>query len=272
MLKLSSHCTKPLVTCGCGSEGWLTFLSLAWVRVGLGASCRIVCLVLLSTCLPRSARAGTITGKVMAQGKADTAQGGNSDAYQSHALKFAEKVNYAEMRDFVVYLEGVITNYSQPTNLVAQTVTTVPQVDQKKAEFSPHVLPVMVGTLVRWPNNDDIFHNVFSYSEAKKFDLELYKKNDNRKHEVLFDKAGVVDVFCSIHAHMSCVVLVLENPFFAVSDPRNGHFSITNVPPGDYTLVAWHERMPLTKAKVSIKGNEVVTRNLTMEIKGLPNY
>ena len=74
-------------------------------------------------------------------------------------------------------------------------------------------MPIVEGTTVDWPNNDDILHNVFSYSEAKPFDLDLYKA-PVVKH-VTFDKPGRVDVFCSIHTRIDYVVLVLENPFFA---------------------------------------------------------
>ena len=77
-----------------------------------------------------------------------------------------------------------------------------------------------------------IYHNVFSYSEAKSFDLGLYKDGDETE-EVNFDKAGRVDVFCSIHSTMNCVVLVLENPCFALTNPK-GVYTITNVPAGTY--------------------------------------
>jgi len=87
------------------------------------------------------------------------------------------------------------------------------------------------------------FHNVFSKSDANRFDLDLYKKGDPAKKSPPFDKPGEVDVFCSIHARMSCIILVLENPYFAKTDGR-GRYTITNVPPGHYTLVAWQERLP----------------------------
>jgi len=108
-------------------------------------------------------------------------------------------------------------------------------VAQKKAQFIPHVLPVLVGTTVAWPNNDDIYHNVFSYSETRQFDLDLYKAPTIK--EVTFDKPGRVDVFCSIHSTMNCVVLVLENPYYTATDPK-GAYTIGNVPAGTYSLIA----------------------------------
>ena len=125
----------------------------------------------------------------------------------------------------------------------------------------------MVGTTVEFPNKDDIYHNVFSYSEAKQFDLDLYK--DPVVKNVTFDKPGQVDVFCSIHANMSCVVLVLENPFFAVANAR-GEYSITNVPAGTYQLKAWHERMPAQLHPVTVPETGVVRADFTLGITGLP--
>src|SRR4029079_18714624 len=115
--------------------------------------------------------------------------------------------------------------------------------------FLPHVLPIVAGTTVEWPNNDDIFHNVFSMSEANPFDLGLYKNPDVKR--VPFNKAGRVDVFCSIHANMNCVVDVLENPWFAVAD-AGGKYAITNVPPGTYKLKAWHERLPSQTQEITV--------------------
>src|SRR4029079_18230596 len=139
--------------------------------------------------------------------------------------KFAERINYAELRDFVIYIDGPVGDkpVASPSTIAVETR----RVAQNGAQFAPHVMPVLIGTTVSWPNNDDIYHNVFSMSEAKPFDLDLYKGNPPDKR-VTFDKTGRVDVFCSIHANMHCVVLVVENPSFAVTDDR-GRYSITNV-------------------------------------------
>jgi plastocyanin len=212
------------------------------------------------------ARAGSITGHVHAEGKPGADQASAGGNYDSRALKFAERVDYADMRDFVVFIVGPLTNagVAAPTNL-AQVTTT--RVSQQKATFSPHVLPVMVGTTVEWPNKDDIYHNVFSYSEAKQFDLGLYK--DPVVTNVTFDKPGQVDVFCSIHANMSCIVLVLENPFFAVSNSR-GDYLITNVPAGTYQLKAWHERLPTQVRSITVPDSGVARADFTLGITGLP--
>ena len=137
---------------------------------------------------------------------------------------FAPRVDYSQMRDFVGFIEGiVVANTAPATNLVFVTTS---RVAQKGAQFAPHILPVMAGMTVEWPNHDDIFHNVFSISDAKEFDLGLYKDSPLDKR-VTFDKPGKVDVYCSIHANMSCVVL--ENPYFATTDAA-GKFTIKNLP------------------------------------------
>lgn len=215
-----------------------------------------------------SAIAGTITGTVRAQGKSTPEAAVAEGEYDSRKYKFAEKVNYEEMRDFVVYIEGPVGNTSSPTDktLVVETRRTI---EQKGATFSPHVLPLVVGSTVEWPNYDTIFHNVFSVSETKPFDLDLYKNPTVKR--VTFDKAGRVDVFCSIHANMNCVVLVLENPFFTCADPR-GHYSIANVPAGTYKLKAWHERLPAQTKEITVPETGEVKADFVLGINGLPRY
>jgi len=215
------------------------------------------------------AMAGTITGTVHAEGKAGAAQDAQGGKYDSHQFKFVERVNYAEMHDFVVYIEGPIAG-QKPVDPDKTARVVTQKVSQHKATFNPHILPVMVGTTVEWPNNDDIFHNVFSYSEAKPFDLGLYKNPDDPK-KVTFDKPGRVDVFCSIHSSMSCVVLVLENPFFAITNDK-GAYSITNVPAGVYKLKAWHERLPAQVREITVPETGEVHVDFTLGITGLPKY
>jgi plastocyanin len=213
--------------------------------------------------------AGDVTGTVRAEPKAGTEQNqsATSAAYASRKYKFAEKVDYTAMRDFVVFLEGKVGTNATPTNVLAVTTS---RVAQKGAVFTPHILPVVAGTTVEWPNHDDIFHNVFSDSDAKPFDLGLYKDNPPEKR-VTFDKPGKVDVYCSIHANMHCVVLVLENPYFAMADTE-GRFTITNVPPGTYKLKAWHERLPADEREITVPANGVVSADFILTVKNLPKY
>ena len=107
-------------------------------------------------------------------------------------------------------------------------------------------------------------------SAVKPFDLDLYKGNPPDKR-VTFDQPGRVDVFCSIHEKMNCIVLVLENPYFAVADSR-GHYAITNVPPGTYKLKAWHERLPAKTMEVVVPESGEVKTDFVLGISGLPKY
>lgn len=217
-------------------------------------------------------RAGTISGIVHAEGKALPESSAASGQYDSRKYKFVERVDYSQLRNFVVHIEGVITNAVAATTTTTNVMVRVDtkRIKQEKANFSPSVMPIVVGTTVEWPNNDEIFHNVFSMSEAKSFDLDLYKGNPPDKR-VTFDKAGRVEVFCSIHANMHCTVLVLENQYFAVADER-GRYTITNVPPGTYKLKAWHERLPSQSQEITVTAEGDVTVNFTLGIKNLPKY
>jgi plastocyanin len=226
-------------------------------------------LMLVAWMAAASARAGTLVGKVHAEGKAGAAQDAQCGAYDSRALKLAERVDYDEMRDFVVYIEGPVGAAKPAAPDKPLQVVTTKKISQKKAMFSPHVLPVVVGTTVEWPNFDDIYHNVFSISDAKQFDLGFYK--DPVVKSVTFDKPGRVDVFCSIHASMNCIILVVENPWFAVTDGK-GAYVIPNVPPGAYKLKAWHDRMPSQVREITVPETGVVNADFTLGITNLPTY
>jgi plastocyanin len=205
---------------------------------------KIRALILLCLISAPFARGGTLVGVVKAQPKPELAQqaGAAGGKYDSRQFKFVERIKYDEIKDFIVFIDGVMTNVTFATP--SKDVIT-----QKDAMFHPHVMPVVVGTEVRWPNKDDIFHNVFSISDAKNFDLGLYK--DPEIGKVTFDKAGRVDVFCSIHSQMNCVILVLQNPFFAATDSK-GAYRITNIPAGTYKVKAWHERLPGQTKEITI--------------------
>jgi len=215
-----------------------------------------------------NSQGGTITGIVRAQGKEGADQEPVAGKYDSRKFKFLERINYAELHDFIIYIDERSTN--QPA-LPGKTVRVVTKkkVTQKGAMFSPHVLPIMVGTTVEWPNNDEIYHNVFSMSEAKEFDLGLYEGGKSKS--VLFDKPGRVDVFCSIHTTMNCIVLVLETPHFAASDEK-GRYTIAQVPPGTYKLKAWHERLPSQTKEVTVTEEGAVKVDFTLGITNLPKY
>ena len=110
---------------------------------------------------------------------------------------------------------------------------------QKGKRFTPHVLPIPVGSTVDFPNFDPIFHNAFSNFAGQPFDTGLYRPGTTQK--VQFRREGIVRVFCNIHSNMSAVIIVLKTPYYAVSK-FDGSFRIDSVPVGDYKLNVWHER------------------------------
>jgi len=218
--------------------------------------------------LAAAVHAGTIVGVARARGKEGAEPVAAGANYSSRKFKFAERIDYAEMRDFVVSVVGAPATNAGPATKPVQVVTSR-KITQQGAAFSPHVLPILVGTTVEWPNQDEIFHNVFSISEPKEFDLGLYKHPELKR--VTFDKPGRVDVFCSIHKAMNCVILVLENPYFAATDARN-QYAITNVPPGTYRLRAWHERLPSQTREVTVPAAGEVRVDFTLGVTELPQY
>jgi plastocyanin len=110
--------------------------------------------------------------------------------------------------------------------------------DQHNETFVPHVLAIMTGTSVDFPNTDKFYHNVFSLSKVAKFDLGRYAAG--RSRTVRFDRSGIVRVFCDIHSHMNAFILVFSHPFFAMTD-TDGRYRIENIPPGTYNVIAWNE-------------------------------
>ena len=137
-----------------------------------------------------------------------------------------------EFRPAVVYLEKA------PGGAFELPEGGRASMDQRDQAFVPHVLAITVGTTVDFPNSDLTFHNVFSLSKTKSFDLGRYSRGKSKS--VRFDRPGVVQVFCDIHSHMSAFILVFAHRYFAVTD-RSGGYAIPGVPPGTYTLAVWHE-------------------------------
>ena len=133
---------------------------------------------------------------------------------------------------------------------------TRPRMDQRNETFVPHVLPIVAGTTVDFPNNDHTYHNVFSLSKTKSFDLGRYAAG--RSKSIRFDRPGIVRVFCDIHSHMSAFILVFAHRYFSLSD-SDGSYRLENVPPGTYTVVAWNESAPLESRRVVVPdaGGEV---------------
>ena len=143
-----------------------------------------------------------------------------------------------ERSHVVIYLEGA---------LGSKPITAT--VEQKGRQFLPDLLVLPVGSTVSFPNLDPIFHNVFSLSKPKEFDLGNYPKDHTRT--VTFAKSGVVFVNCHLHSNMSAVIVITPNQWNTRSD-ATGHFRLCDVPPGNYTVVAWHKAAGFFRQEVSV--------------------
>lgn len=143
----------------------------------------------------------------------------------------------------VVYLEGPFPKPAAPA---------VKQVTQKEYTFLPALLPVQVGTRVEFPNFDDTYHNIFSYSPAKRFDLGRYRPEERPIPSQVFDTPGLVTLRCDIHEHMRGLILVLATPHFVTTN-TDGRFRLSDLPPGRYTLKAWVNSKTTLERPVELK-------------------
>lgn len=149
----------------------------------------------------------------------------------------------------IVYLIPENGRYPEQRRLEGVTVA------QRGYQFRPAVAAVQVGGQATFPNQDDEFHNVFSYSPVKRFDLGRYRKGEQTP-PITFDEPGLVRVYCEIHKHMRALLLVLETPWFTATD-HQGRFEIAGVPAGEYTIHAFlpSERTRQSQVTVPDRGS-----------------
>src|SRR5215467_1183440 len=155
----------------------------------------------------------------------------------------------------VVYLE------SAPRGAFETVETTHAVMDQRGERFVPHVLAITTGTTVDFPNSDHIYHNVFSLSKTKAFDLGRYAAGHSKP--MRFDRPGIVRVFCEIHSHMNAFILVFSHPFFSLTDDE-GRFRIDNVPPGTYNLIAWNEGVQSQPRAVTVPDGGIAEEDFVL--------
>jgi plastocyanin len=148
----------------------------------------------------------------------------------------------------VVYLEGQFPISKKRVDA---------QMAQKNIDFAPRLLPIQVGTTVEFPNQDPMYHSIFSFSETKRFDLGRYRSDETPVPAVVFDKPGVVVLHCDIHENMRAIILVLETPYFVKTDPK-GNYRITNLPSGNYQFKAWLNNKTVLGKPVSLKDGETL--------------
>jgi plastocyanin len=133
--------------------------------------------------------------------------------------------------------------------------------DQRNETFVPHVLAITTGTTVDFPNSDKFYHNVFSLSKTRPFDLGRYAAGNSRP--IRFDRAGIVRVFCDIHSHMNAYILVFNHPFFAMTDAE-GRYRIENVPPGTYAVIAWNEGTSSEARPITVPDGGIAELDFTL--------
>jgi len=150
----------------------------------------------------------------------------------------SEKTN--EYGDMVVFLEGQLPDTEKPIHT---------ELTQRNQRFEPQLLVVPAGSTVSFPNADPIFHNVFSLSATKKFDLGYYPEGHTRL--VKFDQPGVVQVYCHLHPNMYAAVVVTPNRWYT-RPADDGSFRLSDVPPGTYQLVAWHTRAGFFRRHIQV--------------------
>ena len=149
----------------------------------------------------------------------------------------------------VIYLESAALD----TQEAPPEETEVRQTDRR---FVPDIVVVSAGSTVSFPNMDPIFHNIYSLSKARSFDLGSYDKGQTRK--VKFPKPGIIEVYCHLHPNMAATVVVTPNRWFARPD-STGHYRVENVPPGRYTVVAWHKTAGFFRKAIVIGASEPAT-------------
>lgn len=183
------------------------------------------------------AHAGNISGKIR------LANVSTSTANQAAGKK----------ENVVIWLEGA--GDSKPPD-------TIVKISQKNLQFSPEFAIAVRGQKIEMPNDDDVVHNVYSFTGLNQFNLGLYAKGESRT--VVFDQTGIVDVFCSIHHQMHARVFVVPTKYFANGMP--GHsFTLADVPPGKYVLKAWHQRSHMMEKTIIVPATGNVTVDINLE-------
>jgi plastocyanin len=194
------------------------------LTVGVGLSL----LWLMAVSSPDAARNGSIRGRVEIR-RAVPSAAPRASLTEGGVVKAPD---FTDRLRSVVYLE------TAPRAAFEQIDPAHAVMDQRNETFVPHLLAITTGTTVDFPNSDRIYHNVFSLSKTKTFDLGRYAAG--RSQAVRFDRPGIVRVFCDIHSHMNAFILVFNHRFFDVTD-ADGRYHIDNIPPGTYNVIAWNE-------------------------------
>lgn len=192
------------------------------------------CLLLLLICCASGAEAGIVRGRVMMRPVADPGSAANPYPGRATSLPGHHVSPRGIAEDAVVFMDRVP---AAAESMLAAATQAMPKLAQKGQQFVPRVIAIAQGSRVDFPNQDPIYHNVFSLSPARRFDLGKYAKGSSR--QVQFPKPGLVKVYCDIHSDMEAFILVL--PHHAIARPRaSGEYALPELPAGAYDLKVWH--------------------------------
>jgi plastocyanin len=224
------------------------------IRVTASALC-LAGFALAASPRPVAMQASAVEGRVEIGIPISTKRATNT---YSRSVQGAKLAPVSEVRNVVVYLKDAPKRASAPVKAV---------IHQQDENFLPRVVAVPVGSTVEFPNDDPIYHNVFSLSRVKSFNLGKYPKGQTRA--VTFDKPGLVKVFCEIHSHMSATVMVFDHPWFAVPG-ADGRFELPAVPPGDRQITAWHERLGDTTLHIKVEAGRPTAADFVLPVPSQP--
>jgi plastocyanin len=195
------------------------------------------------------AEAGSVHG-IVRPGQAVGRDAAHPNAYPGRANSLArpDDATRGRLADAVIYVETI------PDSLAPATPQSEPQLVQENQSYRPRVVAVTAGGSVSFPNRDPIYHNVFSLSPTRRFDLGKYPRGQT-KH-VRFERTGVVKVYCDIHSNMEAFILVVPNGFYTRPNDR-GEFRLPSLPAGRYTVVAWHPDFGEVRTAVDVTAEDL---------------
>lgn len=153
--------------------------------------------------------------------------------------------------------ENIVVYLTAPDDLQTRPPENAVVLDQRGLRFIPHILPILTGTTVSFPNSDAIRHNVFSPSEIRMFNLGSYPPGETRS--VKFNRPGVVELLCNVHPEMSAYILVLDTPYFTKTK-QDGSFRLRALPPADYTIHFWCEHEGFLKGSLPGRSQDLQVR------------
>ena len=178
----------------------------------------------------------------------------SAGAYPSRNVAVAAVQDSSELANVVVFVKA------PPTPTPPSRVS----IRQKDEAFVPHMVAVTAGSTVDFPNDDLIFHNVFSLSRGGTFDLGRYPRGQSKGRT--FREPGLIKVYCNLHSHMSALVRVFDHPFFAIPDAE-GQFTIKGLAPGRYDVVAWHERVGDVTFEADVAAGQVASLSFSLPLR-----